>query len=244
MKPIVNQIVKPIVKPLVNPIVKPLGLSFDDRVKNVTSLFKKSKNPCELLETIDNIYKLYTEYMIDLNGTYEQTMFSTRIKMFFTNFFSYAIPDDEALKVIYDNIKQYDQILEVGAGFGLWAFLLNSKYNMNIIASDNHESHLSKEEVTLRKFMPIEQIDNITAIKEYKPQVLILIWPPYHNDMAYDSLITFKGDVLVYIGEKPNGVTANEKFFNELGENWNRITYKHIKNWKGINDILFIFHRK
>ena len=122
-------------------------------------------------------------------------------------------------KIIYDICKfvETDDILEIGAGTGLWAKLLNLR-GINIIATDIGESG---EYYNYNKtFYPIDIINGVDAIKKYKDyNVLLICWPPM-NSIAYDCLNKFTGNKLIYIGEPKFGCTADDDFFELLDQEW------------------------
>lgn len=118
---------------------------------------------------------------------------------------SWSIPTITAINEIHDSI------LEIGAGTGLWAKLLNLK-GINIRATDI--GYLGDYFDYNTTFYPIEFIDGIDAIKKYSYNVLFMSWPPI-SKMAYIVLKNHKGNKLIYIGENKFGCTANDDFFKE-----------------------------
>ena len=67
-----------------------------------------------------------------------------------------------------------------------------------------------KEKVYLgdNNFIDIENIDAKSAVIKYNDfSVLLLCWPPHWNEMAYESIINFRGDTIIYIGEPENYAT-------------------------------------
>ena len=163
-------------------------------------------------------YKLLKKAIIDKNleesfkiliGVYETAKTKTGIvrntfRRNYADYFSWTIPSAKAIK----NIKKflYDnnclQLLEIGAGKGLWAALLKvSLYNDNNdeIATDDFSWYRDKFE-TYTKITDFNWKDAIEFIKPEPESCLFLCWPPNDNSLAFDSLTNFKGNYLIYIG--------------------------------------------
>lgn len=66
-------------------------------------------------------------------------------------------------------------------------------------------------------FTSIEKLDAIASVKKYNNtcQILFMVWPPM-DDTAYQAVKLFKGNKLIYIGEK-EGATEDENLANILG---------------------------
>lgn len=131
-----------------------------------------------------------------------------------------SIPTIEAINEIF-NFVNYNIVLEIGAGTGIWARLLQLR-GVNIIATDKYIDYT---------FYPIELLNGIDAIQKYHTNVLFLCWPPI-SSMAYNVLQKFKGDKLIYIGK--NDCTASENFFKLLSKEWIKIINLSISDDNGL----------
>ena len=151
--------------------------------------------------------------------------------------FSYAIPNDEAL----DLILSYSPIVEMGAGLGYWAYLLDQKgcdivaYDIDPIPVDNKYLHIQavpwyKVKKCWSNFVPPRN------------KTLFICWPPYNNNMAANILKKYKGSIFIYIGEQRDGCCATDTFFDELAK-WNEIEKLDIPQFEGIHDKLLIYER-
>jgi hypothetical protein len=158
----------------------------------------------------------------------------------FQNMFSYAIPSYNSILKIKDFVKD-NQILEVGAGNGLWAGLLK-KAGCNIIATDNFSTHGTG----LIKYIDVENLSHIEAINTYKDyHVLFLCWPPQIDSMSDEAIQLFKGDKLVYIGGYGNtGLTGSSLFHDILKNQWDLVEKVTIPRWKNVEDELYLYKRK
>lgn len=154
----------------------------------------------------------------------------------FTYHFSWAVPSESIINIMIKFIN-YETTLEIGAGLGLWSYLLKIKGG-DIITTDIKSS----DEHKITPFTDIIQVDGIEAIKKYDTNVLMFIWPSYGSSLAFECLKLFKGNKLIYIGEF-YGATACDEFHELLKSDWN-ITIHKISQWYGMKDKLYICSRK
>jgi hypothetical protein len=147
--------------------------------------------------------------------------------------YSWAIPDENALKII----SKYSPIIEIGAGLGYWASLLNQA-GCDIICFDDGTWKNKRD-----KYYKVE-CRNEWVIPEYQNRTLFLCWPPYDNDMAYTALRLYQGETLIFVGEGYGGCTGNDRFFKELKSFWELSEDIYIPQWDGLRDCLYIYNRK
>ncbi len=155
--------------------------------------------------------------------------------------YSWAIPDSFAISTICSFVKE-DQVLQIGAGLGLWAKLLELK-GISVIPTDDY-SWDKDDHYTNRQFLNIIDINHLNALKKYKTNCLFLCWPPYNSNLSYESLVNFEGNKVVYIGEGMNGVTGTEDFHNLLNDKFNLVCDDRLNNWSLIYDRLYMYERK
>ena len=160
--------------------------------------------------------------------------------------YSWAVPSKIAIRSIEKFVKN-DRIIEVSAGYGLWAKLI-SDIGIEIIATDiiNEEDgkrfHYIPENI---QYINMEQLDYLSALKKYNNfEVLMMLWPIYDDSLAYNSLKEFKGDKFIYIGETQGGCNGDNKFFNLLDKEWEEVEMIIIPQWYGIHDYLCLYERK
>jgi hypothetical protein len=190
---------------------------------------KKSANPyLKVLKEHKLIKKYYDEVfspMAALRG------YDSRDHL--VQYYSWAIPNRAALNAL----SKISPIIEIGAGLGYWAYLLN-KRKIKIKCFDNFSWPIKGS-----KWFPIEK-GTYTALTKSKAKTLFLCWPPYKNSVAYKCLKTFKGDFVAYIGEGHGGCTGDDGFHEELEKSWKTMKVVHIPQWSGIHDRLEIYKRR
>jgi hypothetical protein len=174
-----------------------------------------------------------------------------------TRKYSWAIPTDDAINCI----AKYSPIVEIGAGTGYWAHLLQ-EVGATIHPYDKYPpdgteipDDVSKEEWPgeyqgkswyHRGAYPYTEIRKGSqhVLKEYSPEWnLFLCWPPM-DYMAKQALAFHRGRYVIYVGEGKWGCNANNAFFNKLDREYTQIESLSIPQWDGLHDYLEIFERR
>ncbi len=219
-------------------------IMFHSKDRETKNIYKAMKDNLEIIEYKKNkkysneLYNCFNEYLKD-----HQTV--KNVRDFFIGDFSYSIPNEKAIECMAKFIGK-DKCLEVGAGLGLWAYLLIKDYNINMIVTDDNSTHYEQETRKLNKYCDIIDLNAENAVKKYKEaNVLLMIWPPYDNDLAVSAVKKFKGNKIIYVGEAKGGCTGTDDFFNLLDKEWKEIKPENnINNWPEINDQIFFYERK
>lgn len=152
---------------------------------------------------------------------------------------SWAVPTKQAI----DQIVKHSPagVVEIGAGTGYWARLLRAR-GLFVQAYDEapHDNAQAKG-----KWSPVEKGGPEKAAL-WPSLTLLLCWPPYNTPMAFECLVAYKGDTLVYVGEGPGMATGDAAFHEELEDHWIELEdeYVSIPRWTGIRDGLFVYRRK
>ena len=163
--------------------------------------------------------------------------------------FSYAVPTELAINKIID--FSAGSIVEIGAGKGLWAYLIELAGG-KIRATDLHTSEnrildsnpyplLCEAKTT---WTNVQQTDAAQAVTNTIEQTLLTIWPCYKGAWAGRALQAFAGQRIIYIGEGEGGCTADDEFHNILKEKWNLIDDIAIPQWPAIHDSMYLYSRK
>jgi hypothetical protein len=150
----------------------------------------------------------------------------------FIAFYSWAVPTREAVKAIADFVGER-KLLEVFAGGGLWARLLNAS-GVNVVATDG-------EPPPVLEHFAVETVEAEAAVLAH-PEcgALLVCWPPFRNEAAYRALRAFTGDRLVFVGDAR--FTAEPRFHALLTE-WPLQDEIAIPSWPGLDDSVYLYKR-
>lgn len=159
--------------------------------------------------------------------------YSSRGKM--VEKYAWAIPNNETI----DIIKKYSPIVEIGAGTGYWAYMMD-QVRIDIVAYDKEPY---KNGYCEGKWLEVKK-GGSEKVKDHPKRALFLCWPPYEDPMAHEAIRFYKGDTIIYIGESSRGCTGDDKFHEELYKYWEEIEEYRIPQWLGLHDRLFIYKRR
>lgn len=153
---------------------------------------------------------------------------------------AFAVPDAAALTTI----ARYGPILQIGAGTGYWACLLQRDYGVDILPVDKAPPAVGSKNAFLftRQYVPIAYGTAATAT-QHPNRTLFLCWPPM-GSMAADCLRRYGGQHVIYIGEGEGGCTADDAFHAALARDYDEIEDVDIPQWDGIHDRLTVHRRK
>jgi hypothetical protein len=159
--------------------------------------------------------------------------------------YSWAVPTPE----IIESLAQFSPLVEVGAGRGYWASLIQ-EVGGEIDCFDENPPDISETNPWCpphdgwdRTFIKIHQAGpEIAAV--YPEATLFLCWPPYNTPMAYDCLRQYEGQRLVFVGEGDGGCCGDDAFWKLLDSEWNAVLTYDIPNWWSIRDYVSVWERK
>lgn len=162
------------------------------------------------------------------------------IREILTRKYSWAIPNEEALSAVAAG----GPVVEVGAGTGYWAALLKAR-GVDVLAYDKHpvEGGTNHYHPSSRESWTKILNGDETVAGKHPDRTLFLSWPVYDEPVAYNALMAYKGNRVVYIGEGWGGCTADNKFHTLLDRDWKLETEVNIPQWDGIHDWLRVFTR-
>jgi hypothetical protein len=145
--------------------------------------------------------------------------------------FSWAIPTESVLATI----ARYTPLIEVGAGTGYWADLLQRRH-VDILPLDSAPPQ--------HTWVPVMGGRGEWLISCYAARTLMLCWPPAGSPMAAQTLERYRGSTVVYIGEPRGGSTGDEAFHDALAREWDAIERVTLPQWPSARDSLTIFRRR
>jgi len=151
--------------------------------------------------------------------------------------YSWAIPTQTEL----DIIATYGPIVDLGAGRGYWAYLLQ-QMDVNVVAYDSMPPHTHDNKFCCggEPWFPVEYGDE-TILTRHSDHTLMLVWPCGNASSALDL---YRGNTIIYIGEGRGGCCASDRFFDNLEYGGYKLckTYP-MKRWMGVHDNLHIYGR-
>lgn len=163
---------------------------------------------------------------------------------YFASNYGWSVPSENAINEIKEFVGG-DTVLSVGSGYGLWSKLFK-EVGINAIATTllpkDSDGHMPKRE---HFFTEVDDLNHLEALNKYpNANVMFMSWPPYEDAMAFEALQNFKGNKLIYIGERQGGCTGCDNFHYLLYSNWEEVDYVDIPQWIGIHDNVTLWRRK
>ncbi|KKN50718.1 hypothetical protein LCGC14_0629790 [marine sediment metagenome] len=187
----------------------------------------------------------------------EEYLTNLRRKDTFRTEYGWSVPTKKAIQKLKSFIGN-EKVLEVGAGKGLWAKLMQDT-GISITPTDLYAGQETPY-LSGKSFTEVQQMDASDAINRFSDHtVLFLNWPPYDSPMADEALKTFRGNKVIYVGEGSSGCTGDDCFHNQLGREWKMVdaacipedpysedwkrqdTKINIPQWEGIHDCIHFY---
>lgn len=150
--------------------------------------------------------------------------------------YGYAVPGPHNIKVV----ASYAPLVEMGAGTGYWAYLLQ-EMGVDIIPYDNRSEHFDFSD--MRYWTKVRR-GGPKQLKKHADRTLLLCWPPYHQDMSSKCLKFYRGDTIIYVGEEAGGCTGDHVFHNRLMEEFRLVKTIPVPQWEFARDQMEIWVRK
>jgi len=216
------------------------ALTEEARVKKLSRFTKESMAPWWCHTPSLRKKNILFQAFIEVNAKYEQKtkgklIGSPSIRKELFNTYSRAVPTEEALRAIV----RLSPLVEMGAGTGYWASLLNH-LGADIIAYDRIDS------VNLWHTGPTRFFDvkngSPESLLNHSDRSLFLCWPPADSKMAVECLRNWKGRELAYVGDF-NGLTGDQEFYDVLRRDFVLTQTIEIPQWAGAEDYLTIWQK-
>ena len=144
--------------------------------------------------------------------------------------FAWSVPNDAAIDAI---ARHADRVLEVGAGSGYWAWLLEQA-GVDVLAVDASPP--------ARTWHPVRPGSEAVAAA-HPERALFLSWPPYGVPMALNALTAYRGELVIYAGEWLGGC-AEPGFFAALATGFELVESVELPQWYMRDDRLSIHRRR
>lgn len=153
-----------------------------------------------------------------------------------TKTYAWAVPNDTAIALCV----KYSPLVEMGAGTGYWAFLIQQAGG-DIIAYDKNPY---KNCQAAGKWTEIKKGTPGRLRRAHRDRTLLLCWPPYDEEMATRSVRLHQSQRVIYVGEGSGVCTGSESFHRLLERDFVEIATVTIPQWDYIHDYLVIYERK
>ena len=175
----------------------------------------------------------------------------------FIDEYGFAVPSRDAIEKIKSFVGNAT-VLEIGAGRGLWAKLLQDA-GITVVPTDLHSGKRNTNQQSIvhntnpywsksknrKTFTDILHMSHEDALKQFgQHNVLMMIWPPYSCNMAAQALKSFKGSKFIFGGEGSGGCTADDEFFDMLENQWQKVDTICVPQWEGIHDCVVLYEKK
>lgn len=167
--------------------------------------------------------------------------------------YAHAIPSYHSI----DYLRQFDEIVEIGAGNGYWAFLLEQLgvdvtafdksiqlFNATINTYDGFGTEPPNVRESFNEAFAEVHIGRAEKAGYFPDRPLFLCWPPNHDRMAFDAVDYYNmegGEVVLYLGEGPGGTHADMDFHRFLDEHYQLTRCIHNISWMGYSDSLHVY---
>ena len=180
------------------------------------------------LRLLEEHFEHKTDTILSIDG-FERTSGKYTRKRLIKKY-AFAIPD----KSIIETIVSHSPILEVGAGSGYWAKLIDESGG-DIIAFDTMSRTYQKQ------WYPINE--TIADTSQYPDRTLFLCWPENNSPMGENAVKNYTGDCVLLIGERQGQCTGNDSMYYHLDNKYTLEDTQCLPNWYGLQDYLFIYKR-
>ena len=153
---------------------------------------------------------------------------------FYRSLFGYTTFTEKFLEKIVFNISNInEQVLELGSGYGMLAFLLSKLHQINIIATGQNPNSFDGFNLGL----PVENLEASAAVDKYQQTK--------NCESFTEALKRFKGNTIIYIGEGRGGVCAPKSFFDEMEKQGFKKQHQYrFDTWDKLDDALIIFKKQ
>lgn len=172
--------------------------------------------------------KKYVEWMERRREVWESraahtTIVQTRL--------AFQVPERRAVDIIERTVA--GRVLELGAGFGLWAALLRLR-GLDVTAVDNFSSHGTAK---MEGFTTVVRQDVVEAVQRTPAHTMLVIWPPEDDRAFQQAFASFAGEQVIYVGED------DDSNLQSLGSEWVEVQRLELRHFLDHPSFLIRFSR-
>ena len=159
------------------------------------------------------------------------------------------VPTDDAI----NTLVKYSPLLEVGAGDGYWAHIVNENggdciptdLNPEPIDADEypvtHRPYSGEDSEVRTLWADVQEYDAVDAIEAYPDRSVVMCHPSGATRWAERVLNAIDNQPFIYIGEWFPGADAHPLFFKRLAENWNCVDSFPVYDWASMHAHGYVF---
>lgn len=152
--------------------------------------------------------------------------------------YAWGIPNDEAVATLCD----HDPLLEVGAGNGYWAWLVEQAGG-DVVATDPVAPTWAAAD-DLELYADVEPLSATAAIDRYGPdRALFVCWPSEGMAWPAEALAAYDGETVVYVGTGRGACNADHAFHRRLFEAFELAESVAIPTYDTCTDRLEVWRR-
>ncbi len=211
------------------------------RVSDLLARFDQEKPVSFELTAGNNPYREMWEALENKVNRYQ----AFRVRDALVRRFCWPVITERAL----GTIKRHGPIVDVGCGTGYIDALLQMR-GADVVAYDVNPIETGKNvqagySAPGKSWTAVRQ-GGETSAGAHPDRALMLSWPPMGEPMGYNALKAYRGNTLIYIGDAEGGLTADTKFFGELGRNWRLVETAPVDQWRDSEsrDKVWVYKRK
>jgi SAM-dependent methyltransferase len=144
-----------------------------------------------------------------------------RLRKEFRRDFGYVVASAEVMTALVVLLKDCGLVLDAGCGSGYMAAEL-TRLGIPTLAVDHHDygqAGAQSHGYPIRAVHKLDAVGNPASFISSEVGAVLLAWPPYDEPFALNMARAMQaGQLLVYEGESAGGCTANDAFFEFVGD--------------------------
>ena len=152
--------------------------------------------------------------------------------------YAYTLPTQEALDTIV-KYKDKEGFLEVAAGRGYWASLLQAMGN-NVIATDNL-TEFTKYFSNNDRYTTVLDLDALEATEQYPHHTLIIMYPPNESTWPIDVIGKYQGEYIILVA---GDGCATDDLWGIFDAAWDQVEYISLTHWPLFPSDMYVYRRK
>jgi hypothetical protein len=153
--------------------------------------------------------------------------------------YAWAVPTTEAIELLV----RHGPLVEMGAGTGYWAWMVRQAGG-DILAFDRYPPPDRRNRWHAGERRWTEVLPGGARLLRHHPErTLFLCWPPEDEPMAAQSLDSYPGDTLIYVGEVPRANDPASGLAEAL-QRWEPVESLELPRWESVRDELVVFGRR